>query len=76
MQGGKKARRSVYVVEAQLSLLLRLAEAGPARQRALSAQRLHALHVLQYAKGCTALGMEPEDPGVLRSGPQLLDTLR
>jgi hypothetical protein len=63
---GKRARRSVYVIEAQLALLLRLAEAGPPRQRQLSAQRLHALHALQYATGCGALDLEPEDAGALR----------
>ncbi|GAX76338.1 hypothetical protein CEUSTIGMA_g3784.t1 [Chlamydomonas eustigma] len=77
VQQPKRSRRSVYVIEAQLSLLLRLVESGPLRHRQLSAQRLFSLHTLQYVTGCGAIDVEPEDPGVLRSGTTAqLDSLR
>ena len=75
VQPAKRSRRAVYVIEAQLALLLRLVEAGPPRQRQLSAQQMYSLHVLQYANGCKGLDFEPEDPSTLSSA-QLLDSLR
>eukprot|EP00798_Chlamydomonas_sp_ICE-L_P006432 gene6432-3061_t len=75
LQNSKQARVAVYVVEAQLALLLRLSQAGPPHQRQLSAQQMYSLHVLQYIGGCKALDFEPEDPSMLR-GNQMTDSLR
>lgn len=49
----RTSQRKVYVIEAQLGLLLALAQAGDTpRARQLSAQALYALQPLQYLTGC------------------------
>ncbi|KAL4853554.1 Nuclear pore complex protein NUP205 [Chlorella vulgaris] len=53
----------MLVVEAQLTLMLRLALAGPPSARSASAQRLFGLHVLAKLSKCRALDLQPEEPG-------------
>lgn len=60
IQHSRKARRTMYVIEAQLSLLLRLTEAGSVRQRTASAQRVQALQAIPNLNACRALDLEPE----------------
>ncbi|MEW5318153.1 MAG: hypothetical protein WDW38_009398 [Sanguina aurantia] len=60
IQHSRKARRAMYVIEAQLSLLLRLTEAGPVRQRTASAQKVQALQAIPILGACRALDLEPE----------------
>lgn len=60
IQHSRKARRAMYVIEAQLSLLLRLTEAGPVRQRTASAQKIQALQAIPILGACRALDLEPE----------------
>jgi len=63
------------VAEAQLTLLLRLALAGPAGQRAASAQKLFTLQALPRLSGCQILGLQPEEPGFASAG-SIVSTLR
>jgi hypothetical protein len=53
----------LLVAEAQLTLLLRLALAGPASQRSASAQKLFGLHALAKLSQCRAIDLQPEEPG-------------
>eukprot|EP00887_Chlorella_sp_A99_P002898 scaffold6.g2898.t1 len=53
----------LLVIEAQLTLLLRLALAGPPAARAASAQRLFSLQALPRLTQCRALDLQPEEPG-------------
>lgn len=73
---GGRLRGGLYLLEALLALLLRLVEAGggSAKQRQAAAQRLHALHTIQYLANCKALDFEPEDPTAGRgaAGPHSL----
>ncbi|KAF5839634.1 hypothetical protein DUNSADRAFT_290 [Dunaliella salina] len=73
------SRRAVFVIEAQLGLLLQLGQSGPSpRVRQLAAQSLSALQPLQHLAGCRALDVEPEDPGSVPGpvGSGQMDTLR
>lgn len=53
----------LLVSEAQLTLLLRLALAGPPAARSASAQRLFGLHALAKLSQCRAIDLQPEEPG-------------
>lgn len=53
----------MLVAEGQLTLLLRLALAGPPAQRSAAAQRLFGLHALSRLSQCRALDLQPEEPG-------------
>lgn len=53
----------LLVAEAQLTLLLRLALAGPPAARSASAQRLAGLHALAKLSQCRAIDLQPEEPG-------------
>ena len=63
MQPPPSGQALLLVAEAQLTLLLRLAMAGPPLHRAASAQRLLSLHALPRLAQCRALGLQPEEPG-------------
>ena len=51
------------MAEAQLTLLLRLALAGPPGGAAAAAQRLFALQALPRLAACRGLDLQPEEPG-------------
>ncbi|KAL4457392.1 hypothetical protein ABPG75_012257 [Micractinium tetrahymenae] len=53
----------LLVAESQLTLLLRLALAGPPAARSASAQRLFGLHALSKLSQCRAIDLQPEEPG-------------
>jgi hypothetical protein len=53
----------MLVVEAQLTVLLRLVLSGPPAGRAAAAQQLFSAQVLSKLAMCTALDVQPEEPG-------------
>jgi len=53
------------VAEAQLTLLLQLALAGPVTHRVVSAQKLYALQTIPRLTACRALDLQPEEPGFI-----------
>ncbi|KAJ9507657.1 hypothetical protein QJQ45_019155, partial [Haematococcus lacustris] len=62
----QSSRRAVTVLQAQLSLLLVMAQSGSGpKARQLAAQSLYSLQPLQYLTGCQGLDLEPEDPSAL-----------
>ncbi|GLC49201.1 hypothetical protein PLESTB_000193200 [Pleodorina starrii] len=68
--GGKRARRTVHVLEAALALLAGLAVAGPPAARAAAAQQLYSLNCVMALNRCAALDIVPDDPATapLRGG--------
>jgi hypothetical protein len=54
---------ATLVAECRLTLLLRLALAGPPAQKAAAAQRLFSLQTLPRLARCAALDLQPEEPG-------------
>lgn len=58
----------MYVIEAQLALLLRLSEAGGPGHRRSSAKALLDVSVIPYLSSCKALDFEPEDPATIQRG--------
>jgi hypothetical protein len=60
---GGQAAALALVAGSQLTLLLRLAMAGPPGQRAAAAERLFALQALPRLAACRALDVQPEEPG-------------
>ena len=63
MQPPPRGQALLLVAEAQLTLLLRLALAGPPSQRSASAQKLFGLHALAKLSQCRAIDLQPEEPG-------------
>ncbi|PNW73920.1 hypothetical protein CHLRE_13g578100v5 [Chlamydomonas reinhardtii] len=68
---GKRARRSVHVLEAALALLAALAAAGPPAARAAAAQQLYSLNALTALNRCAALDVVPDDPTTSQPRPGL-----
>ncbi|KAG2438910.1 hypothetical protein HYH02_010705 [Chlamydomonas schloesseri] len=68
---GKRARRSVHVLEAALALLAALAAAGPPAARAAAAQQLYSLNALTALNRCSALDVVPDDPTTAQLRPGL-----
>lgn len=58
----------MLVVEAQLTVLLRLVLSGPPAGRAAAAQQLFSAQVLSKLAACTALDVQPEEPGYTYAG--------
>jgi hypothetical protein len=54
---------ATLVMEAKLSLLLRLSLSGPPTHRAASAQKIFSLQALPRLSACRSLDLQPEEPG-------------
>ena len=58
-----KGQSNALVVQSQLMLLMRIADAGPPAQKIASAQKLGSLQPIRILSKARILDIEPEDPG-------------